>query len=175
MNKTKYAVTIIIALIIPFCPCASTPVKGNIIPVGTSTMDFSFTIDNTLITLTDGISEIDIVPGAAAKETTKYFGGELVIDLNNDGVNDRVLLITQESGGSGTFFYLVGVLIIDEKYYGTNAIFIGDRISPQKVYINPDNHKEIVLSYGDRTIDDSPMNVVTRKFEYKGNKLMGVY
>jgi hypothetical protein len=37
-------------------------------------------------------------------ESTHYFGNEFVTDLNEDGRDDSVFLITHELGGSGTFF-----------------------------------------------------------------------
>jgi hypothetical protein len=63
--------------------------------------------------------------------SVRYFGNEVAADLNKDGVDDIAFLITQENGGSGTFFYLVGAIRENGGYRGTQAMLIGDRIAPQ--------------------------------------------
>src|SRR3954465_2344053 len=40
-------------------------------------------------------------------DVTRYFGKELKADLNDDGREDFVFVLTQQRGGSGTFFYVV--------------------------------------------------------------------
>ncbi len=78
-----------------------------------------------------GISEIEAVPGGAFKVVTRYFGNEVRGDFDGDKREDIVFLITQNSGGSGTFYYVVAALKADGGYIGTNAVFLGDRIAPQ--------------------------------------------
>ena len=69
--------------------------------------------------------------GSASKIVTRTFGNEATDDLNGDGKPDAALLLTQESGASGTFFYVVAALQTENGPVGTNAIFLGDRIAPQ--------------------------------------------
>jgi heat shock protein HslJ len=45
------------------------------------------------------------------------------------------MYLTQNSGGSGTFFYVVVAVNVDGTYTGTNAMFLGDRIAPQNINI----------------------------------------
>ncbi|MFH0804382.1 MAG: hypothetical protein V1896_02165, partial [Candidatus Zambryskibacteria bacterium] len=52
-----------------------------------------------------------------------------------DGVDDAALLLTMQSGGSGTFFYAVEAISVGGRYKGTNAVFLGDRIAPQNINI----------------------------------------
>lgn len=103
---------------------------------GESARDYvqaTYSISGTPVTLVNGVSEEVTAPGSAQKVITRYFGNEAHGDLNGDGIGDIVFLITQEGGGSGTFFYLVGALQNDDgSYRGTNAVLIGDRIAPQK-------------------------------------------
>src|SRR5882672_11178341 len=68
--------------------------------------DATYIIDGTHVTLKDGISEVAVAPGSASKLVTKYFGNEAVGDLNGDGIDDIAFLLTQEGGGSGTFYYV---------------------------------------------------------------------
>lgn len=96
----------------------------------------SYTIEGQSIALTDGFSEIESAPGSASKITTRYFGNEVKHDLNNDGREDVVFIVTQETGGSGVFFYAVAALNTPAGYVGSNAFLLGDRISPQSTSID---------------------------------------
>jgi hypothetical protein len=109
----------------------------------------TFTVDDLPVTLVNGISEVSAAPGSASKITTKYFGNEAIGDLNGDGLPDTAFLITQDSGGSGTFFYVVVALKTSTGYKTTNAFLIGDRIAPQTTEINS-NSKELYVNYADR-------------------------
>lgn len=94
----------------------------------------SFTVDGTPITLVNGISETPI-ERSAAKISTRYWGNLAKGDLNGDGRQDYAFLITQTTGGSGTFYYVVVALKKDAGYQTTPAFFIGDRIAPQSADI----------------------------------------
>jgi hypothetical protein len=69
-----------------------------------------YVIDGRRVKLEDGISEAISGPGSASKIVTRYFGNEVYKDLNDDGREDIVFFLTQETGGSGTFFYAVPFL-----------------------------------------------------------------
>jgi hypothetical protein len=91
----------------------------------------TYTIEGRSITLTNGLSEIEAAFGSAAKIITRYFGNEVKHDLNDDGREDVVFLLTQEAGGSGVFFYVVAALNTPAGFIGSKAFFLGDRIAPQ--------------------------------------------
>ena len=76
-----------------------------------------------------------------------YFGNEIAADLDLDGDEDKAFLITQQPGGSGTFYFLVGAINFDGTYKGTNAMLIGDRIAPQTT-----EFKLLPAPYGARVI-----------------------
>src|SRR3990167_3443169 len=70
-------------------------------------------------------------PVKLGENGVSYFGNEVKTDLDGDGIPDLAFLLTQESGGSGTFFYLVGAIQTpNNTYKGTHAVFLGDRIAP---------------------------------------------
>jgi hypothetical protein len=75
-----------------------------------------------------------LVNGKVGKEIA-VFGQPVYGDLSGDGVNDAVMYLTQDSGGSGTFFYVVEAININGSFKGTNAMFLGDRIAPQNINI----------------------------------------
>ncbi len=121
----------------------------------------TYVIDGMVVKLTDGISEVEAAPGSASKITTQYFGNELKYDLNADGREDVVFLLTQQTGGTGTFYYVVAALQKniamrqgDENfvYVGSQGLLLGDRIAPQTTEVSKNsNHKGvIVVNYADR-------------------------
>ena len=109
------------------------------------------------ITQKDGFSEIENIPGTGAKITTRYFGNEVRHDLNNDGLEDVAFLLTQETGGSGTFFYLVAALNTPNGFVGSEAYYLGDRIAPQSTNMDEgltsrgtNRQNVIVVNYAER-------------------------
>jgi hypothetical protein len=68
-------------------------------------------------------------------------------DLDMDGVGDAAFILTQDTDGSGTFFYIVAARNTSSGAVGTHAVFLGDRIAPQGVEIR-DGH--ILANYVDR-------------------------
>jgi hypothetical protein len=109
--------------------------------------DVTYLIDGEPVTLINGLAETEVAPGSASKKVTQYFGNEAVGDLNGDGKEDSVFILTQDGGGSGTFFYVVAALADETGYRGTNAILLGDRIAPQTTEIRDD---KAVVNYADR-------------------------
>ncbi len=83
---------------------------------------------------------------------TQYFGNEVRKDLNGDGREDIIFLLTQNSGGSGTFFYVVAALNEGNGYVGTNAVFLGDRIAPQTTESGAGD--SIIVNFADRKLDE---------------------
>ncbi|MEK7639076.1 MAG: hypothetical protein AAB388_02875 [Patescibacteria group bacterium] len=108
----------------------------------------TFTISGQPVTLQNGVAEAVTDLGGAAKTMVRYFGNELRHDVDGDGVEDVVFLITQEAGGSGTFFYAVAALKRETGYVGSEALFIGDRIAPQTT--EPGEGRQIIINYADR-------------------------
>lgn len=58
----------------------------------------TYVIEGQIIKLENGVAETVIAPGYQSKIITRYFGNELFKDLNKDGVDDVVFLLTQEGG-----------------------------------------------------------------------------
>ena len=118
----------------------------------------TYSIDGTLVTLLDGSSE-EGIPGSTQKTVTNYFGNEVRTDLNNDGREDIVFLLTQNTGGTGTFFYVVAALNTEEGFKGSEGFFLGDRIAPQTTEISedPGHQNVIIVNYMDRD-EKQPMS-----------------
>ncbi len=127
--------------------------KNN--PVTSSTFDgknSTFAINGQSFTLANGISEIPN-PNSSSKIITRYFGNEATGDLNGDNLEDQAFLITEESGGSGLFYYVVVALKKTEGYQTTNAFFVGDRIAPQSTEIHSDS-KELHVNFAERKVNE---------------------
>jgi ABC-type antimicrobial peptide transport system permease subunit len=121
-------------------------VDGN--KISSDYKNTSYIINGENVKLVDGISEIEIAPDSASKIITKYFGNEIKKDLDSDGREDTVFLLTEESGGSGTFFYVVAALNTENGDKGSYGVFLGDRITPQNIESGPGN--SIIVNYLER-------------------------
>lgn len=102
---------------------------------GSSPADATFLIEGQPVQLSDGKAQ-EPIPGSSTIVTTEIFGEPTMGDLNGDNYPDSAVILVQSPGGSGTFFYVAATLAqADGTYQGTNAVFVGDRISPQTTNI----------------------------------------
>jgi hypothetical protein len=119
-----------------------------------------------------------LAPSSASKQTTLYFGNEAEVNLNADGLMDTAFLLTQDGGGTGTFFYVVVALKTADGYIGTNALFLVDRIAPQNTSIDPNNRAQFVVSYASRAPNEpmstQPSLMVSKIFKIENGMLVEV-
>lgn len=123
--------------------------------------DGEYLINGQRVKLENGEAESEAAPGSATKVVTRYFGNELKTDLNEDGREDVAFLLTQNSGGTGTFYYVVAALNTERGYVGSDGYLLGDRIAPQAIEIsrNPRHKSVIVANYADRAAGE-PMTAL---------------
>lgn len=100
-----------------------------------------------VITLTHGTYEESAVAGISGKRIIKVFGEPVYGDLDADGDDDAVLMLYEQAGGSGTFYYVVVAMNEGGIYHGTDSMYIGDRIAPQTLRIQDGRP---VVTYADR-------------------------
>ncbi|MFA6226937.1 MAG: hypothetical protein WC631_00415 [Candidatus Paceibacterota bacterium] len=135
--------------------------------------DATYLIDGREVQLTNGLAEEENTQGSASKTIIRYFGNKVAGDFNGDGTNDTAFLLTQNTGGSGTFFYIAVALGDGDGYKGANAILLGDRIAPQTTEFRDG---KIIVNYADRKADESfavrPSIGVSRYFEISDDKLV---
>ena len=144
--------------------------------VGKDPQNCTYMIDGQPITLIDGIAEKDLAPGSDSKLVTRFFGNTIQVDLNGDGAMDTALLLVQDSGGSGTFYFVAVAFKTASGYVGSNAIVIGDRIAPQSIIVDAENPLRFIVNYAERKADE-PMSVrpsigVSKAFKLEGNVLI---
>ena len=130
----------------PRCEFATCPTTGAAVAAGYQ--NAAYVIDGKSILLVNGRAETPSVPGSASKVVTQFFGSETTGDLNADGKPDEAFIVTQTTGGSGTFYYVVAALKKGSGYVGTNAILLGDRVAPQSTEIRAEGR--IIANYADR-------------------------
>lgn len=121
-------------------------------------LNIEYTINDEKVKLVDGLAEKEVVPGSASKVVTRYFGNDFLTDLNNDGREDIVFILTQVTGGSGTMFYAVSALNTEHGYVGGDGYLLGDRVAPQNIGLsqNPRHKNVVVVNYAVRE-DGEPM------------------
>ncbi|MGF1613664.1 MAG: META domain-containing protein [Gammaproteobacteria bacterium] len=117
----------------------------------------TYIIEGRPISLVNGLSEVEVTPGLTGKMVTRYFGNEIRHDFNGDGREDVAFLLTQQRGGSGTFYYVVAALNLESGYVGSQGYFLGDRIAPQTTEMSRDPRKKnvIVVNYAERAPGES--------------------
>lgn len=137
--------------------------------------DLDIVLDGQSVTLANGYAETMVGNDSSVKMVTRYFGNEARGDLNADGKDDVAYLVTQDGGGTGTFYYIVVAVGSDMGYHGTNAIFLGDRIAPQSTEIR---EGKVLVNFADRKPEESfatlPSVGVSLSFLLRDGSLIGV-
>jgi len=146
-NKIIMLVSLILLVIVITIVYKNNSVNDKL----TSEYDAIYTINGEKVTLKNGFSETS-VENSNSKIITKVFGNQLKHDLNEDGIKDIVFLISQETGGSGVFYYVVARINTPEGPLGSDAVFLGDRIAPQTINIDEGSGRVnvIVVNYAER-------------------------
>lgn len=150
-----------------------TPVPPTAVPVPSGYRDATYEIEGIAIPLVNGQSEVNSAVGSAAKITSRIFGGETVADLNGDGQSDVIFILTQNQGGSGTFFYVVAALQTANGFKGTQGVLLGDRIATPRITLNKSS--EIEVTYLERKAGEpftaTPSVAMTKTLKIMNGKL----
>lgn len=93
-------------------------------------------------------SAINSVP----KAPKQYFGNEAIGDLNADGRDDVAFIIRREDDERGVLYYLTTALTAANGKQGTNLIFLGEKIQPERIVIE---NGIIVITYTDLSIPEA--------------------
>src|SRR6185437_1787599 len=173
--KKKYAVWMlaIVAVLVLSAAIYFDWARGGKQPVAFDPLNATYAIDGQPVVLVNGKASVPAAPGAASMVTTSAFGEPVMGDLNGDGTQDAALMLVQDSGGSGTFYYAAAALHVTTGTQGTNAVFLGDRIAPQNIEIQ---NGEIIANYADRKpgepMTDQPSVGVSKYLMLQGNTLV---
>lgn len=146
MKKIIVSIAVLAVILIAFL-LVWTFWRGGTVTDSNDYKNATYTIEGNAVTLVNGEASSPGAPGSASMAETKYFGNDATGDLNSDGVPDVGFILTQSTGGSGTFYYAVAALKTADGYTGTNAVLLGDRIAPQTTQIKDG---VLVVNYADR-------------------------
>lgn len=102
-------------------------------PVPPGVRNITVSIDNQKFELRDGVAERPAGADSAAANTVRIVGEPALGDATGDGKPDAALMIRNEPGGSGTFYYAVVAVDHDGSYRASNVIALGDRIEPEGI------------------------------------------
>jgi hypothetical protein len=91
------------------------------------------TIEDRTFTMSNGFAARQAVPGSATQDTIRVIGEPALGDVDRDGHRDAALLIENDPGGSGRFYYAVLAVSESGSFRATNALLLGDRIAPLTV------------------------------------------
>jgi len=168
-NVKTIALGALIALtltILPACAPTGTAASGGTAPVvAPDPTTATFTIDKNTVTLKDGRNEKEAAPGSASKIVTALTDKRATGDVDGDGRPDTIVVLTQQPGGSGTFYYVAVVLNGASGVTTTPAMPLGDRIAVNGVRLDT---ATIVVDLLDRASGQpftaSPSVSVTKKF-----------
>ena len=133
----------------------------------------TYMVEGSSVTLVNGMAvSRAVTSGSAETISTTMFGEPVVGDLNGDGVQDAAVMLEQNSGGTGAFYYEAAALNVGNVAKGTNAVLLGDRIAPQTTQIA---NGQIVVNYADRNpgepMTTQPSLGVSKFFSYDGSAL----
>ncbi len=138
-------------------------------------LNATYTLNDRQTTLVNGYAEESVASGLTGKVITRVFGIPTIGDINGDGTLDAALLLSQEMGGSGTFYYAAAAIASSSGALGTNAIFLGDRIAPQNIEIRDG---QIIANFADRKPGEpmtaSPSLGVSAYINYVDGKLQEI-
>ena len=126
------------------------------------------------VQLTDGRYEGDpFVPGGASRPTVVLHPEVYAFgDLNGDGVNDAVVILIENSGGSGNFRYLAAVINENGTPVNVATQFVGDREQVQAITIEDGEITLNMVAHGPEDPMCCPTQEVTKRYQLRGDQLV---
>jgi hypothetical protein len=152
---------------------AQTPIK--IVPVMThpDPSNATFNFDDGPITLQNGDATTNVTPNGEITQDTTLTDDVAYGNINGDGKTDTAILLVQSGSGSGVFLYVAAYLSGNVQYNGSNAVFIGDRVTPKTITV--DDSGTITVTYLDRGPNDpmstEPTILTTKHYVYSAGQL----
>lgn len=123
--------------------------------------------------LKDGLFEEEAAPGSATKTKIQLGKIQAIGDVNGDGLEDAVVTLVVDPGGSGTFTYLALVLNQAGKPKPLAAVLMGDRIIVKSLALQNGNVQVTILTRkSDEPMSTEPTVEVMRVYNLQGDQLV---
>jgi len=125
------------------------------------------------VQLQDGTYEGEpFVEGSASRPTVTFVEPYAAGDLDGDGQDDAVVLLVENSGGSGSFVYLAAVLNREGVPANVATQLLGDRAQVQSLAIAGGQVTLKLLTHGPDDAMCCPTQEVEQTYELQGNTLV---
>lgn len=138
-------------------------------PAAARAEDAIYVIEGKSVPLVDGHST------NGSSSITRVFGVPVKADLDADGDLDAAVMLSVDTPGSGTFYYVAAALDGDLGFVGTQAVLLGDRVAPQTLEVRDG---AIIANYADRKPGEpmtaKPSVGVSKHFSIEGGELKEV-
>lgn len=162
--KTKLAILSVAALFLTACGGGSTesaPTETNDVPVviqnPADPANAGFYIDGIVYTLVNGALEQPIEDSETVNKF-KLLDFKGTGDINGDGTDDTAVVLINDAGGSGTFYYL-GILTSGSAPIIENTTFLGDRIEIKGISFVDGKFEVAYLDRDSETSFDAPPTI----------------
>lgn len=133
--------------------------------------NISYILEGESVQLTGGQSAI-----SDSGRKVSLLEGPAFTDLNGDGAKDAVVLLREDTGGTGIFYHAAAVLSVSlGGGEATNSIFLGDRIRIKQIIVA---NGVISISILERKEGDpmtaEPTEPKTRTFRLQGSEFIEI-
>ena len=156
------------------CPERSSAGRHDVIIQGVDSCinpyNHTYSIEKEKVVLHNGVSRVTI-PGSAAVILTQVIHKPVYVDLDGDNIKEAVSILMQQTGGTGTFYYLV---VADDGDKIIESYFLGDRIKivSVKVVNNIINVEYFEREMG-QPMASKPTVQASKKFTLDEQKIVG--
>jgi hypothetical protein len=94
-----------------------------------------YTVEGETFALENGEASKEVTSGAPATNDLTLFGEPTYGDVDGDGDDDALVILVNNPGGIGNFFYATLAVNIDGIYTSLLPVLLGDRVAPQTARI----------------------------------------
>lgn len=121
--------------------------------------------------LVNGVYE-EPVAKSSAKVVVTFQNVTAMGDLEGNGTQDAAVVLTVQTGGSGTFYYLFAVLNDKGSAKPAASVLLGDRIKLTALAIQGTEVAVDMVTQGPKDPMTKPTLAVTRKYRLEGTQLV---
>ena len=136
--------------------------------------NMEYTIEGRRVQFRDGVAS-HVIAGSSLVAKTILVEPTLYTDLNNNGSEDAVVILADQPGGSGTFYYFGAVTTREGTTFVSSLKSLGDRIQVQSLTRADD---VIELKYLQRATNEpfstDPSIETIRRFRWNGSALIEI-